>query len=417
MKRTILQLIIIGLISTVIGCQKDPIPESSGITLGEVSSITGSSAVLSGTYVGTANKVTKYGVCVSTQSNPTIDNTVAYGKGEFSNEFSCEITGLENNTTYYAKLFAGNDAIVSYSEEITFTTSMLCTVETGEVSKILASEVSFEGEVKSNGNSVITEYGVCWATTQLPTIDDNKESYPYNTVDVFRCKITQLEPETKYFYRAFAVNSAGVAYGAQKSFTTTKAPKLQGLVISEVGADNIVCNDVVIDTVDSDVVKVGFCWNETGNPVPEANNTVEVVRDENGAISGTISGLQGGTTYYVRPFINSTQGLTYGNEIECKTLSVPVLSMYNVYSITKHTAMEGAVIIDNGGANILEQGFCWGTEENPTIDNSKISIATGEKIFYGQMDGLLPATLYYVRAYAKNKVGISYSDNVTFTTK
>jgi hypothetical protein len=417
MKRTILQLIIIGLISTVIGCQKDPIPESSGITMGEVSSITGSSAVLSGTYVGSASKVTKYGVCVSTQSNPTINDVVTYAQAAFTNDFSCEITGLEKNTTYYAKLFVGNDVIISYSEEITFTTSMLCTVETGEVSNILASEVFFKGEVKSNGNSVITEYGVCWATTELPTIDDNKESYPYNTVDVFQCKITQLEPETKYFYRAFAVNSAGVAYGAQKSFTTTKAPKLQGLVISGIGADNIVCNDVVIDTVDSDVKTVGFCWNETGNPVPEANNTVEVVRDENGAISGTIWGLQGGTTYYVRPFIKSTQGLTYGNEIECKTLSIPELSIYNVYSITKNTAMEGAVIVDNGGAAIEEKGFCWSTEENPTIEDSKISVSTDDKIFYGQMDGLLPATMYYVRAYAKNKIGIAYSSNATFVTK
>ena len=417
MKRTILQLIIIGLISTIIGCQKDPIPESSGITMGEVSSITGSSAVLSGTYVGQASNVTKYGLCVSTQSNPTIDNIVAYGKGEFTNDFSCEITGLENNTTYYAKLFVGNDAIISYSEEISFTTSMLSTVVTGEVSNILASEVLFKGQVTSNGNAAITEYGVCWATTELPTINDYKESYPYNTVDNFQCKITKLEPETKYFYRAFAVNSAGVAYGAQKSFTTTKAPKLQGLVISEIAADKIVCADVVIDTVDSDVKTVGFCWNETGNPVPEANNTVEVVRDENGAITGTISGLQGGTTYYVRPFIISTQGLTYGNEIECKTLSIPELSIYNVYSITKNTAMEGAVIVDNGGATIEEKGFCWSTEENPTIDDAKVSVSTDDKIFYGQMEGLIPATMYYVRAYAKNKVGIAYSSNATFVTK
>lgn len=417
MKRTILQLIIIGLISTIIGCQKDPIPESSGITMGEVSSITGSSAVLSGTYVGQASNVTKYGLCVSTQSNPTIDNIVAYGKGEFTNDFSCEITGLENNTTYYAKLFVGNDAIISYSEEISFTTSMLSTVVTGEVSNILASEVLFKGQVTSNGNAAITEYGVCWATTELPTINDYKESYPYNTVDNFQCKITKLEPETKYFYRAFAVNSAGVAYGAQKSFTTTKAPKLQGLVISEIAADKIVCADVVIDTVDSDVKTVGFCWNETGNPVPEANNTVEVVRDENGAITGTILGLQGGTTYYVRPFIISTQGLTYGNEIECKTLSIPELSIYNVYSITKNTAMEGAVIVDNGGAAIEEKGFCWSTEENPTIDDAKVSVSTDDKIFYGQMEGLIPATMYYVRAYAKNKVGIAYSPNATFVTK
>ena len=417
MKRTILQLIIIGLISTMIGCQKDPIPESTGITLGEVSAITGNSAALSGTYVGAASKVTRFGVCVSTQSNPTIDNMVSYANGSFTNDFSCEITGLENNTTYFAKLFVGNDAVVSYSEEVTFTTSALCTVVTGEVSNILASEVLFKGEVTSNGNSVITEYGVCWATTELPTIADSKESYPYNTVDSYQCKITKLEPETKYYFRAFAINSAGVAYGAQKSFVTTKAPKLQGLVISGIGADNIVCADVVIDTVDSDVKVVGFCWNETGNPVPEANNSVEVTRNTEGVISGTIWGLQGGTTYFVRPFIKSSQGLTYGTEVECKTLSIPVLSIYNVYSITKHTAMEGAVIVDNGGTAILEQGFCWSTEENPTIDNAKVSVATGEKIFYGQMDGLNSATMYYVRAYAKNKVGVAYSDNATFVTK
>lgn len=68
---------------------------------------------------------------------------------------------------------------------------------------------------------MVTNRGICWSTTENPTITSNK------TIDgigkgVFASKIQGLMANTLYFIRAYATNSKGTAYGNQVSFTTAE---------------------------------------------------------------------------------------------------------------------------------------------------------------------------------------------------
>ena len=65
------------------------------------------------------------------------------------------------------------------------------------------------------------------------------------------------------------------------------------------------------------------------------------------------------------------------------------------------------------GNPVKEQGFCWSTTTNPTIDD--MYIATVDT--FAVISGLEENTTYYVRSYAKNKKGTSYGRQLEFVTK
>ena len=87
----------------------------------EVSEVTTTTAVCRGKVTeGGGASVTKRGVCWSKSHNPTIgDGHVESGEGV--GEYTCELTGLEANTTYYVRAYATNSKGTGYGEELTLT--------------------------------------------------------------------------------------------------------------------------------------------------------------------------------------------------------------------------------------------------------------------------------------------------------
>lgn len=96
--------------------------------------------------------------------------------------------------------------------------------------------------------------------------------------------------------------------------------------------------------------------------------------------------------------------------------NLPALITVAVNGITKTSALVGGFIIDDGGAEVIARGICWGTEPNPEILNSKTINGIGIGTFTSSLTGLNPNTLYYARAYATNNVGTAYGNEVQFTT-
>jgi uncharacterized protein (TIGR02145 family) len=69
------------------------------------------------------------------------------------------------------------------------------------------------------GSSRVTSFGVCWNTTGSPTVTDNFTSDGV-VIGQYTIKLKTLAPNTVYYVRAYATNSAGTGYGAEKKFTT-----------------------------------------------------------------------------------------------------------------------------------------------------------------------------------------------------
>lgn len=73
-------------------------------------------------------------------------------------------------------------------------------------------------------------------------------------------------------------------------------------------------------------------------------------------------------------------------------------------------------VIDDGGAEVTEMGFCWSTAPDPTIDDDVLTVVVQEGAFTGEISGLNSETLYYVRAFAVNAAGVGYSENMEVAT-
>lgn len=74
---------------------------------------------------------------------------------------------------------------------------------------------------------------------------------------------------------------------------------------------------------------------------------------------------------------------------------------------------------NNGGFNsITEHGFCWGTTTLPDLSGPHTSLGTlplnGQ--FSSELKGLLSATEYYIRAYAKDNYSLNFGTQSQFTT-
>src|SRR5690554_6136155 len=90
---------------------------------------------------------------------------------------------------------------------------------TTEVIDITSDLATSGGNITDDGGAPITVHGVCWSTNENPTIDDNKTEDGTGAVS-FTSSVTGLEPNTTYYLRAYATNSAGTSYGSIMSFTT-----------------------------------------------------------------------------------------------------------------------------------------------------------------------------------------------------
>jgi len=80
-----------------------------------------------------------------------------------------------------------------------------------------------------------------------------------------------------------------------------------------------------------------------------------------------------------------------------------------IIHFTDTTAISGGEVTNSSDYPITAYGVCWGKSNTPTVDSSKTvdnEMSNGK--FVSEIKGLTPNTVYYVRAYAKNQVGITY---------
>ena len=93
------------------------------------------------------------------------------------------------------------------------------TVKTTAVTEITETTAKSGGNVTEDGGAEVTSRGVCWSKKQKPTINDSRADGGTG-VGTFVSNMSNLEDGTTYYVRAYAINSAGVAYGEEVSFIT-----------------------------------------------------------------------------------------------------------------------------------------------------------------------------------------------------
>jgi hypothetical protein len=86
--------------------------------------------------------------------------------------------------------------------------------------------------------------------------------------------------------------------------------------------------------------------------------------------------------------------------------------------VTANSALITGKIIFEGKPAYTERGFCYTIAQNPTIGDTKITVAgSGIGSYASEIQNLQQGTVYYIRAYAINEAGIAYSAENSFTTE
>ncbi|MBO7492962.1 MAG: hypothetical protein J6T87_02320 [Bacteroidales bacterium] len=191
------------------------------VTTNPPTNVMETSATINGNVASTGGAtVTARGFCWSTSPNPTLsDDHSTNGSGPGS--FSYTITDLVPTTTYYVRAYATNIVGTAYGNEHTFTTQAITipTVTTNPPTNVMETSATFSGNVTSTGGATVTARGFCWSTSPNPTLAGDHSTNGSGTGS-FSYTITDLVPTTTYYVRAYATNSAGTGYGAERSFTT-----------------------------------------------------------------------------------------------------------------------------------------------------------------------------------------------------
>ncbi|MEI7980258.1 MAG: hypothetical protein WCI71_01305, partial [Bacteroidota bacterium] len=384
------------------------------LTTTAVTSIAATTATSGGTIVN-ANGTTilTRGVCFATTTNPTTGNTTVAGTAV--SPFTCNLTGLTAGTIYYIRAYATNSSVVSYGNQLTFST--LPTLTTTAASLITTTTARTGGNV-TTGNAPVIERGVCYGTTSNPTTASTKVIDPSPGAGAFISDLTGLVENTLYYVRSYAINAGGTAYGTQITLTTLST--LTTTAITSITQTSASGGGTIAVGGGASISVRGVCWSTSPNPT-----TALATKTNNGTGAGvftsSITGLAGSTLYYVRAYATNAGGISYGVELSFTTASpvAPVITSTNaITNLSANTATTGGAISSDGGAAITVKGVCWSTSPNPVLGIGNFtSNGTGTASFVSNITGLTGSTLYYTRAYATNSAGTGYGPvDVSFTT-
>ena len=272
------------------------------------------------------------------------------------------------------------------------------------------------GNITSDGGTPVTARGICWSTSPNPTVANDSTRNGVGP-GAFTSNISGLLGSTTYYVRAYAINTTGVAYGNQITFTTPvpTLPSLATTALSSITSVSVATGGSIANNGGAPITARGVVWDTLANPLVTKNRSI------NGSINNifldTIRGLAGSRLYYVRSYATNSVGTAYGNQVVFTTLTpmVPSVTINPIDSISNISARSGGGITSDGGAPVLSKGIVWSTFPNPTISNAKTMNGSGVTPFVSQLTGLLGDSVYYVRAYATNAIGTGYSSQLSFT--
>jgi uncharacterized protein (TIGR02145 family) len=219
---------------------------------------------------------------------------------------------------------------------------------TNAISNINLVSASSGGNITTDGGANITARGVIWSTLPNPTISLITKTTDGVGIGIFTSNITSLTPNTTYYVRAYATNSAGTAYGNEISFITTsiQLPVLTTTTISNITLSTASSGGNITSDGGGAITARGVVWSTALNPtVALSTKTTDGLGTV--AFTSNITGLTANTQYYVRAYATNSAGTAYGNEVSFTTLTPNYAAMYPTGTVYCNNVVTAVVDVTN----------------------------------------------------------------------
>lgn len=207
-------------------------------------------------------------------------------------------------------------------------------VTTTSVREITTTTAVSGGEITDDGGAAIITKGICWNTSDNPTLENNKTTENLNSAS-FTSYLSQLTPGTSFFVRAYATNNAGTAYGTSVSFKTLgDKPLSTASNASEILTTSATLSGIV--NPNSLTATVSFEYGLTtsyGSSVSASQSPLSGGSDVN--VSVSLTGINPGKTYHFRIKSENSLGITYSDDKTFTTLGqIPAITTIDPSSIS-----------------------------------------------------------------------------------
>ncbi|MEN9582847.1 MAG: hypothetical protein RL641_801, partial [Candidatus Parcubacteria bacterium] len=370
------------------------------------SNITSSTATLNGHYTmsGVSSTVWfQYGTNIgnlTTLTNPQLFNA---GNGNYS----ANISGLTPGTTYYFYAYGSQAGhIVSATNLLQFTTAPApvsqtsMTVATIAPVNITHSTAEIRGYVTMTNTIATSRYfkfGTSATNLSLTLSVPGQQT----SFGMFSGTVSNLLPHTTYYYRAYAVNSAGVTVPGSSTlqFTTSSAPQPNPVYACNDGIDND--GDGLVDQADPGCTSAtdNNEYNYVPTPVVYACND-GIDNDGDGLTDQADPGCTSATDNNEYNYVNngSAPNVTTG----------PANNVFQT----------GATLTGNVDANNSPTyyWFTYGTNGSLNNSTSQMYFGTSNGNVNQSIGNLQSNTTYSYKVCASNSYGSNCGNVLTFTT-
>lgn len=190
-------------------------------------------------------------------------------------------------------------------------------LSTSVANTITKTTANLGGEVSFKGASDITERGIVYSSEDIE-LKIGRQNVVKEVIGLGEgqfSKTVSLNQGTKYYYRAYAINTEGTVYGNTEICNTLNdVPTINTKTASNISDTSATLNAEIIDNGDSGIIKKGFVYSTSNtNPILSDANVLSRTNTSNDAIFNSSISFSSGVTYFYRAYAENNEGIAYGD--------------------------------------------------------------------------------------------------------
>ncbi|HRT81410.1 MAG TPA: fibronectin type III domain-containing protein, partial [Bacteroidales bacterium] len=348
------------------------------------------------------------------------------------------------NCDYSIPELACNDASnqLNSSNVVVFNVT-LPSVTTEAATSIGNNVGTLNGNISNNGGDDINDYGFYWSTTSGFADGEGTKVQlgTSNYIGNVSYQLTGLTSGIPIYYKVYAANSIGVAYGTQQSFTPfNKSPFCQD-VIYHLGLtdqpETMVA--LTIENFNSNTIRITLT--EVSGGISLSGSTLRAYSSSTGNPGQVSTTTYSDGQMYVDlvfspvpdkytidwiewgpPGTCVARSSNYSSFIDINfnaacSIKLPTVTTSSATSVGDGVGTMNGNISNNGGVDLLDYGFYWSTTSG-FADGEGTKVQLGTSNYIGnvsyQLTGLTNGIPIYYKVYATNILGTTYGLQQSF---